>query len=136
METMDFPIIKMSPLDVLEKIVKKLGKDYITIGKVVFSNDTPIDAYNTQNKTAFQVLQFLQNVTDSLLVLTDVGADTLINFFPRNKMLSTLPLNEIDDFHYNTIIQNDGSGIESFLKQKFNYLHGVEYNTLSSQKDF
>lgn len=66
---MDFAIFNKKPEWVVDKIIEKLGISYIVKGKISFTKEQVITAYNTKDMSAYDTLRFLEKQTNSILVI-------------------------------------------------------------------
>lgn len=82
---MDFVINKKKPEWVVNEIVKKLAEKRIKVGQLQFTINNDIRAYNTKDKTAYDVLRMIERKTQSILqILPNSQGEMEINFFTRD----------------------------------------------------
>lgn len=85
---MDFIIYKKSPEWVVNEIVKTLGENKIKVGTLDFTTNDNIVAYNTKDKTAYDVLRMIEKKTQSILEIKNNGHGELtINFFTEDSII-------------------------------------------------
>lgn len=82
---MDFIIYRKSPQWAVEQIVKKLNEKRIVVGQLKFTLNNNIEAYNTKDKTAYDVLRMIERKTQSILqILPNANGEMEINFYSKD----------------------------------------------------
>lgn len=83
-QSMDFPIIRKSPEWIVRKVVSTLNEKRIVVGQLNFAAKDDFIAYNTKEKTAYQVLRVVETHTQSILQITPNDKGQLeINFYDK-----------------------------------------------------
>lgn len=87
-ETLDFVINNKTILEALEMVVDTIGDYGFALGNVdILNGDDVIGAYNTQNQTAYDVLQYLSEISGSRwFTRLDDENNVLIDFYDPSKM--------------------------------------------------
>lgn len=87
-ETLDFVINNKTILEALEMVVDTIEDYGFALGNVdILNGDEVIGAYNTQNQTAYDVLQYLSEISGSRwFTRLDDENNVLIDFYDPSKM--------------------------------------------------
>ena len=87
-ETLDFVINNKTILEALEMVVDTIEDYGFALGNVdILNGDEIIGAYNTQNQTAYDVLQYLSEISGSRwFTRLDDENNVLIDFYDPSKM--------------------------------------------------
>lgn len=87
-ETLDFVINNKTILEALEMVVDTIEEYGFTLGNIdILNGDEVIGAYNTQNQTAYDVLQYLSEISGSRwFTRLDDENNVLIDFYDPSKM--------------------------------------------------
>lgn len=126
---MDFPCYALKPEVIFENILNKIRRPNFIINKFWdFDKGDVIDAYNTQNKTAFQVLQMLQSATNSIMFINyGREANNLTTQTPFIRNIFMVGISNLSDPTYD---------VKNAVGSEYEGDFTIDYTTLQAQKDF
>lgn len=87
----DFVISRQKASYVVNKIINKLGISYVKIGKLSFTDDVMINAYNFKDMTAWDSLKYIERQTNSTLSIKfdSTTKSIMVNFYSRDSIKSS-----------------------------------------------
>lgn len=99
-ETLDFVIDNKTIVEAINMVVEKVQGYGFIVGEInILNEDDIIKAYNTQNQTAYDVLQYLSEISQSRWITRMVDEDTIaIDFYDPTLMPEGTELEYNDDF--------------------------------------
>lgn len=95
-DTLDFVIYNKTILQALQMVIDSVTDYGFALGNYSIVNNSIIGAYSTLNKTPYDVIQYLADISQSKWWTRTVGTTTYIDFYNVN----TLPVGA--DINYNT----------------------------------
>ena len=95
-DTLDFVIYNKTVLEALQMVIDSVADYGFALGNYSIVNNSIIGAYSTLNKTPYDVIQYLADISQSKWWTRTVGTTTYIDFYNVN----TLPVGA--DINYNT----------------------------------
>ena len=95
-DTLDFVIYNKTILEALQMVIDTVADYGFVLGNYSIPNNSVIGAYSTLNKTAYDVIQYLADISQSKWWTRTVGTTTYIDFYNVND----LPTGA--DIEYNT----------------------------------
>lgn len=84
----DFVVIEKRASFVVDKIIERIGISYVRKGKISFTNDATINAYNFKDMTAWDALRYIERQTNSTLTIkfNSTNKSIEINFYSENSI--------------------------------------------------
>lgn len=80
-QPMDFAIYQKSPEWVIDQIIDRLNLNLVKKGKLFFDTNENIISYNTKDMSAFDTLKFIENQTNSRMIIENQDGAIIINFY-------------------------------------------------------
>lgn len=127
--------LNKTPFQIINDLISSLNEPKIAVGDIKFStsNDFVIKAYNTTNKTLYQVLKdVMERQTNSLLYFTTQDGKVLINYKSNDsfKQTSNIVLN-INDQEFLEKYKIMNIEFDNETTDYYNYLSYTSDNTIS-----
>ena len=85
-DTLDFVIYNKTVLEALQMVIDSVADYGFTLGNYSIVNNSIIGAYSTLNKTAYDVIQYLADISQSKWWTRTVGTTTYIDFYYVNDL--------------------------------------------------
>ena len=107
-ECLDFVIANKTVLEAIEQVIDFISEYGFVKGNIDIqaSNDT-IGAYSTENKTAYDVFNYIANITQSRWTTRVIDEDTVaIDFYDPNKLPSGTAIQYTQNFFEANLIDN------------------------------
>ena len=85
-DTLDFVIYNKTILEALQMVIDSVADYGFALGNYSIPNNSIIGAYSTLNKTAYDVIQYLADISQSKWWTRTVGTTTYIDFYYVNDL--------------------------------------------------
>lgn len=85
-DTLDFVIYNKTVLEALQMVIDSVSDYGFALGNYSIVNNSIIGAYSTLNKTAYDVIQYLADISQSKWWTRTVGTTTYIDFYYVNDL--------------------------------------------------
>ena len=85
-DTLDFVIYNKTVLEALQMVIDSVADYGFALGNYSIPNNSIIGAYSTLNKTAYDVIQYLADISQSKWWTRTVGTTTYIDFYYVNDL--------------------------------------------------